>query len=142
MPRNRCGAPSHSVHTWHPRMEAHMGSYGEIDIALDPFPYNGTTTTCEAMWMGVPMINLIGDRHAGRVGFDLLSQVDLAELARPDVDSYVAAAVALAEDLPRLQHFRATLRERMRASPLCDAPRFARAFEPALRAMWRQWCDA
>jgi len=123
-----------------PKMEAHMGSYGEIDIALDPFPYNGTTTTCEAMWMGVPMINLIGNRHAGRVGLDLLSQVGLEELARPDVDSYVAAAVALANDRPRLQQLRSTLRERMRASPLCDAPRFARAFEAALRAMWRQWC--
>jgi len=64
----------------------------------------------------------------------------LAELARPDIDSYVATAVALAHDLPRLQHLRSSLRERMRASPLCDAPRFARAFEGALRAMWQQWC--
>jgi protein O-GlcNAc transferase len=122
------------------KMEAHMGSYGEIDIALDPFPYNGTTTTCEAMWMGVPMINLIGNRHAGRVGLDLLSQVGLAELATPDIESYVATAVALANDLPRLQQLRSMLRERMRTSPLCDAPRFACAFEGALRAMWRQWC--
>jgi protein O-GlcNAc transferase len=123
-----------------PRMDAHMGSYAEIDIALDPFPYNGTTTTCEAMWMGVPIVNLIGDRHAGRVGLDLLTQVGLTELARPDVDSYIATAVALANDLPRRQQWRADLRERMRASPLCDAPRFARAFEAALRTMWRQWC--
>jgi len=124
-----------------PRMEDHLGSYGEIDIALDPFPYNGTTTTCEAMWMGVPIINLIGDRHAGRVGLDLLSQVDLAELACPDIGSYAASAVALANDVPRLQQLRGSLRERMRASPLCDAPRFARAFEAALRQMWREWCN-
>ena len=123
-------------------LAAHLGSYAEIDIALDPFPYNGTTTTCEAMWMGVPMVSLIGDRHAGRVGFDLLSQVELSELAAPDVDSYVATAIALANDPARLGQLRGELRERMRRSPLCDAPRFARAFETALRTMWRQWCDA
>lgn len=121
---------------------AHLRTYGEIDIALDPFSYNGTTNTCEALWMGVPMLSLIGDRHAGRVGFDLLSQVGLDELAAPDIPSYVATAVALARDLPRLQALRQDLRERMRASPLCEAPRFARAFETALRKMWRQWCDA
>jgi protein O-GlcNAc transferase len=123
-----------------PDMTDHLNSYAEIDIALDPFPYNGTTTTCEAMWMGVPMISLIGDRHAGRVGFDLLSQVGLAELAAPDIDRYVAKAVSLASDAPRLIQLRQELRERMRLSTLCDAPRFARAFEVGLRAMWRQWC--
>jgi predicted O-linked N-acetylglucosamine transferase (SPINDLY family) len=136
------GLSADRIELWQPRRElaAHLGSYSEIDIALDPFPYNGTTNTCEAMWMGVPVVSLIGDRHSARVGFDLLSQVDLAELAAPDIDSYIAIAVALANDLPRLQRLRGELRERMRASPLCDAPRFARAFEAALRAMWRQWC--
>ena len=123
-----------------PDMIDHLNSYAEIDIALDPFPYNGTTTTCEAMWMGVPMISLIGDRHAGRVGFDLLSQVGLADFAASDVKSYVAKAVALAFDVPRLTQLRLELRERMRNSPLCDAPRFARAFEAGLRRMWREWC--
>ncbi|HEV8015992.1 MAG TPA: tetratricopeptide repeat protein [Stellaceae bacterium] len=123
-----------------PDMTDHLRSYAEIDIALDPFPYNGTTTTCEALWMGVPMVNLIGDRHAGRVGFDLLSQVGLAELALPDVDAYVAKAIALARDLPLLARWRQELRERMGKSPLCDAPAFARAFEAGLRQMWRQWC--
>jgi predicted O-linked N-acetylglucosamine transferase (SPINDLY family) len=124
-----------------PEMAAHLASYSKIDIALDPFPYNGTTTTCEALWMGVPMVSLIGDRHAGRVGFDLLSQVGLAELAASDIGSYVATAVGLAGDLPRLEQLRSVLRDRMRASPLCDAPRFARAFERALRAMWQEWCQ-
>lgn len=123
-----------------PEMAVHLSSYSQIDIALDPFPYNGTTTTCEAMWMGVPVVTLIGNRHAARVGFDLLSQVGLCELAASDIDSYVATAVGLAGDLPRLERLRKELRDRMRASPLCDAPRFARAFEQALREMWRTWC--
>jgi len=121
-------------------MPDHLGSYAEIDIALDPFPYNGTTTTCEALWMGVPVVTLIGARHAGRVGFDLLSQLGLEELATADVDAYVACAVALASDMKRLALLRRSLRERMRASPLCDATRFARDFEDGLRVMWRAWC--
>ena len=90
--------------------------------------------------MGVPMVTLIGDRHAARVGFDLLSQVGMAELAAPDIERYLATAVALAGDMPRLTQLRQELRSRMRASPLCDAPRFARAFEDGLRTMWREWC--
>ena len=92
--------------------------------------------------MGVPVIALIGDRHTARVSFDLLSRVGLGELASPTLDAYVAAAVGLAQDLPRLQQMRASLRERMRASPLCDAKGFAGAFERALRDIWRQWCQS
>ncbi|HEY1505651.1 MAG TPA: tetratricopeptide repeat protein [Stellaceae bacterium] len=125
-----------------PDIMDHLNSYGEIDIALDPFPYNGTTTTCEAMWMGVPMISLTGDHHAARVGFDLLSQVGLADFAAADVESYVAKAAALASDLPQLTRLRQELRERMQNSPLCDAPRFTRAFEAGLRQIWREWCDS
>lgn len=123
-----------------PDMMDHLNSYAEIDIALDPFPYNGTTTTCEAMWMGVPMISLIGDHHAARVGFDLLSQVGLADFAAADIESYIAKAVALASDLPQLARLRQELRERMQNSSLGDAPGFARAFEDGLRTMWREWC--
>ncbi|HVA13784.1 MAG TPA: tetratricopeptide repeat protein, partial [Stellaceae bacterium] len=107
----------------------HLTAYGEIDIALDPLIYNGTTTTCEALWMGVPVVSLIGNRHAARVGFDLLSRIGLTELAAPDVDAYVALAVSLAQNLPRLQRLRRELRDRMRRSPLCDPPGFARQFE-------------
>lgn len=120
----------------------HLGLYGEVDVALDPFPYNGTTTTCEALWMGVPVVTLIGDSHRGRVGLDLLTRVGLADLAAPSVEAYVATALALARDMPRLQQIRGMLRERMRSSPLCDAKGFARAFEHALREMWREWCRA
>jgi protein O-GlcNAc transferase len=121
-------------------MGAHLLTYGEIDIGLDPLTYNGTTTTCEALWMGVPVVSLIGDRHASRVGFDLLSRIGLSELAVPDVDGYIKLAVALAQDLPRLQQLRRGLRDRMQHSPLCDAAHFTRQFEAALRAMWHDWC--
>ena len=119
---------------------AHLASYAEIDIELDPFPYNGTTTTCEALWMGVPVVTLIGDRHAGRVGLDLLSRIGLAELAAPDVEAYVALAVALGRDAERRARLRGALRQRMLASPLCDPQRFARSFEAVLRQMWHAWC--
>ena len=91
--------------------------------------------------MGVPVVSLIGNRHAGRVGLDLLSRVGLSELAAPDIESYVATAVNLARDLAALARLRSGLRERLRASPLCDGPRFARDFEAALRLIWRRWCE-
>jgi protein O-GlcNAc transferase len=118
----------------------HLALYGEIDVALDTFPYNGTTTTCEALWMGVPVVVMNGDRHAGRVGASLLHAAGHDELIARDVDEYVRLAVELAGDGPRLAGYHRRLREDLRASPLTDAPRFARHFEAALREMWRQWC--
>lgn len=120
----------------------HLAAYHEIDIALDPFPYNGTTTTCEALSMGVPVVTLIGDRHSGRVGFDILSRIGLERFAARDVHAYVRVAATLANDRATLVDLRRDLRDRMRRSPLCDATRFVREFEAALRAMWRQWCNA
>ena len=119
----------------------HFAAYGRVDIALDPFPYNGTTTTCEALWMGVPVVTLRGDRHAGRVGASLLTQLGLSDLIAGSVEEYVEIAMALAGDPVRLAERRHSLRPRMAASPLCDASRFARKIEAAYRTMWKHWCQ-
>jgi protein O-GlcNAc transferase len=118
----------------------HFEAYSALDIALDTFPYNGTTTTCEALWMGVPVITRVGGVHAARVGLSLLSAIGLRDLAADADDEFVDAAKRLAADAPRLRSLRESLRLRMSASPLCDAPRFARRFEAALRQVWRDWC--
>ncbi|MBF0333070.1 MAG: tetratricopeptide repeat protein [Alphaproteobacteria bacterium] len=118
----------------------HFRAYDQIDIALDPFPYNGTTTTCEAMWMGVPVVTLQGVEHAGRVGATLLAHCGLGHLVTGDVESYIAAAADLAGNLPRLANLRAGLRRRLDRSPLRDEMAFTRAFEDALRDMWAEWC--
>ncbi|MCC7274216.1 MAG: tetratricopeptide repeat protein [Alphaproteobacteria bacterium] len=120
----------------------HLGLYGTVDIALDPFPYNGTTTTLEALWMGVPVVTLAGDRHAGRVGASILDALGLADLAAGDVDAYVRVAVALARDGGRRAALRRDLRPRLAASALTDAAGFAGALEAAFRAEWRRWCAA
>jgi predicted O-linked N-acetylglucosamine transferase (SPINDLY family) len=122
--------------------ETHLALYNRVDIALDPFPYNGATTTCEAMWMGVPVVTLRGDRHAGRVGASLLTQIGLTEFIADSVEAYVEIAAALAGTPARLTELRHSLRPRMMASPLCDAPAFARKIEAAYRSMWQRWCAA
>ena len=127
---------------WLPSGAAHLGHYNRVDIALDPFPYNGTTTTCEALWMGVPVVTLRGDRHAGRVGASLLSQIGLSDWIANSVEDYVGIAVALACHPSRLQDLRRSLRPRIAASPLCDGKAFARKIEAAFRTMWQRWCEA
>ena len=110
-----------------------------IDIGLDSFPCNGMTTTCHTLWMGAPVIPRPGASPAARAGLSLLSTVGLTECIAPSEDDYVRIAAGLARDLPRLSEWRATLRARMQASPLMDAPRFARNVEAAYRQMWREW---
>ena len=119
----------------------HLSAYGGMDIALDTFPYNGTTTTNEALWMGVPVVTLRGIRHVDRVGASLLAAVGLSELVAAAENDYVARAVALANDLGRLEGLRAGLRERMTGSELCDGAGFATAMEDAYRRMWLGRCD-
>lgn len=120
---------------------AHLARYREIDIALDPFPYNGGTTTVEALYMGVPVLVRAGDRYVAHMGESILHNVGLPEWIAPDVESYTALATRMAKDLPALAELRADLRARMLASPLFDAPRFARNFEDAIRGMWQVWCE-
>lgn len=123
-----------------PSLAGHLAVYEQVDIALDPFPYNGTTTSCEAMWMGVPVITLLGDRHAGRVGASLLTRIGLTELIAASAEAYVDIAAALANDVPRLSELRRTLRARMAASPLCAAPAFAQKMEALYRGIWERYC--
>jgi len=124
------------------RVAHHLEVYNEVDIALDPFPYNGTTTTCEALWMGVPLITLAGRVHAGRVGVSLLTRVGLEELIAPDVTSYVACAVELARDRTRLSVLRAGLRHRMRESMLTNAKAVTASVEAVYRDLWRRLVEA
>ena len=121
--------------------EDHLARVGDLDIGLDPFPFNGSTTTYEALWMGVPVVTLAGERFVGRTGLALLGQVGLADLAVGTEAAYVAAAVALAGDAGRRRRLRVSLRDRLKASPLLDAALHARHLEAALRGMWRAWCE-
>ncbi len=125
---------------WRVRTVHHLARYGLVDVALDPFPFNGVTTTCEALWMGVPVVTLRGDRPYARVGASLLASVGLQEFVTEDPESYVEMAASLGKDLFRLRELRLGLRDRMRASPLCDGAGFARSTERAYRRMWQNWC--
>lgn len=124
------------------RHRAFLGEYNQIDIVLDPFPYSGGLTTCEALWMGVPTVTLPGEIFASRHSASHLSNAGLADWLAGDLDDYVELALARAADLSSLAKLRAGLRARVKASPLCDAPRFGRSLGMALRYAWRDWCDA
>ncbi len=125
---------------WAPSREAHLAIYRGVDIALDPFPYPGITTTMEGLWMGVPTLTLRGDRFIAHQGETILHNAGLGEWIARDLEDYVAKALAFAGDPLGLAKLRGRLREQLLASPLCDAPRFARNFETALRGMWTHWC--
>ncbi|HVX83354.1 MAG TPA: tetratricopeptide repeat protein [Phycisphaerae bacterium] len=119
----------------------HLAAYHRVDIALDTFPYHGTTTTCEALWMGVPVISLAGQTHASRVGVSLLTSVGQTDCTAASEDDYLTRAGLLAADLPTLAARRQSLRPAMAASPLTDAPRFAKNVEAAFRSAWRASCQ-
>ncbi|MDR2093155.1 MAG: tetratricopeptide repeat protein [Azoarcus sp.] len=115
-------------------------SYNEIDLGLDPFPFNGGTTGYDSIWMGVPFVTWPGEHLCARMGKAILENAGLHELVADSAEAYVDIAVRLAHDRERLKALRAGLRERMLASPLLDAPRMARNLETAFRGMWRRWC--
>jgi predicted O-linked N-acetylglucosamine transferase (SPINDLY family) len=123
-----------------PSRAEHLRLYNRVDVALDPFPYNGTTTTCEALWMGVPVVTLEGTAHVSRVGVSLLTAVGLPELVARDEDEYVAKASALALDVSQRGRLRRGLRERLMASPLGDAGDAGRRFGAAVRRIWAEFC--
>ena len=117
----------------------YLAEYGRIDIALDPFPFCGGVTTCEALWSGVPVVSRSGETFASRHSLSYFSALGLTERVAGSFEEYVALACGLAEDLPRLARIRASSRERMARSPLCDGKLFAANLLPLLRDTWRGW---
>jgi predicted O-linked N-acetylglucosamine transferase (SPINDLY family) len=118
----------------------YLRTYHRIDIGLDAFPCNGHTTSLDSLWMGVPIITLVGPTALGRAGLSQLTNLGLPEFIAHSPEQYARIACELAGDLPRLIDLRRNLRPRMEASPLMDAPRFARNVEAAYRQIWRNWC--
>ena len=110
------------------------------DMTLDPYPFNGGTTTCHSLWMGAPVVTLAGDRHASRMGLSFMSVIGLPEFVARTPDEYVAIAARFAADLPALANIRAGMRDRINSSPLVDGARYTRNLEAAYRAVWRDWC--
>lgn len=121
-------------------LAAYLDTYRRIDVALDPFPYTGGTTTCDALWMGVPVVSLAGATAVSRSGASLLSHAGLGELVGHSEDDYVRLAVNLLQDRDRLAELRLELRPRLEASVVMDASAFVRGLEAAFRQMWRAWC--
>jgi predicted O-linked N-acetylglucosamine transferase (SPINDLY family) len=126
--------------SWQP-WEQYVQTLARIDIALDTFPYGGGVSTLDALWMGLPVVTLSGMTAVGRGGRSILSHLGLPELIADSRERYIEIATDLAADFPRLADLRATLRERMEASPLRDPKGHARAIEAAYREMWRRWCE-
>ena len=119
---------------------AMLAAYGRVDLGLDPFPYSGGITTCEALWMGVPVVTCPGKTFAGRHSLSHLSNVGLTETIASDLGQYVELAVGLADDLPRLAGLAPGSGRGWRSSPLCDGDRFVRNLLEAMRRAWREWC--
>ncbi len=123
-----------------PPTQTHLGMYHSVDISLDVQPWSGHTTACESLWMGVPYVTMLGEKHAGRMAASAVTHAGAGEFVGRDADEYVKIVKALASDLPRLAELRRTLRPRMAASDLCNGAKFTASFEDALRAAWREWC--
>jgi predicted O-linked N-acetylglucosamine transferase (SPINDLY family) len=124
-----CGGRNH---------EDHLRTYNQIDIGLDPYPYHGTTTTCEALWMGVPVVTLAGRSHVSRVGASLLRTVGLPDLVAENEEEYLDKAFALASDPARIREIRSSLRQRMESSVLMDPKKFVPQLEEAFEEMLRR----
>jgi predicted O-linked N-acetylglucosamine transferase (SPINDLY family) len=123
------------------RWKHYIETVQRFDVALDPTPYGGGITTCDALWMGVPVVTLSGQTSVGRGGRSILSNIGLPGLVAETPDEYLEIALSLADDLPRLSQLRSTLRPRMENSPLRDAKGHASDVESAFRQMWQIWCS-
>ena len=119
---------------------AHLTVVSEVDVALDTFPYNGQTTTCECLWMGVPVVTVVGRTHVERVGYELLDRVGLSHFACATEEEYVRTALCLVLNLDNLEHLRGSLRPRMEKTIVRDAITITQELEQAYRDMWRHWC--
>jgi len=124
-----------------PATSSHLAMYDGVDIALDTFPYAGTTTTCEALYMGVPVVTLAGHCHAHNVGKSLMTTIGHKEFIAENVNEYVRIASTMANDAESIRRVRARLRETLLRSPLCDAEGFTRALESVYCELWQRWCD-
>ena len=139
--KNGCFSSQVKLISYCSNLQEHFKLYENIDIGLDPFPYNGTTTTFEALWMGVPVLTLEGDRHCGRVGFSILKGLGMNDFIAGDIDDYVSRAVSISADIDRLELIRKELRPRLKKSDFCNKEKFALKFEEGLTSIWEQWCD-
>jgi protein O-GlcNAc transferase len=119
----------------------HLRVYQKVDIALDSFPYNGATTTFEALWMGVPVVTLVGNAHVSRVGKSILATLGFDNLIANTSDEFVSICQTLANDIKYVQNFRQTIREKMQTSPVMDAKTFTKQFEELLLSAWNNWCE-
>ena len=119
----------------------HLNLYNRIDIALDTYPYNGTTTTFEALWMGVPVISLVGEHHMSRVGLSILTRFGMGFLAASTPEEYVVRAAALAAKTDTLAEMRAVMRRTIAGASLCNTSKFVKNVEAAYRTMWHKWCE-
>jgi len=118
----------------------HLAAYSQVDLQLDTFPQTGGVTTLEGLVMGVPSVTLLGEGVTERISGSFLTALDLDSMVAQTSDAYLASACRAASDLDELARQRASLRDRLLASPICDARDYARAVEEAYRALWRRWC--
>ncbi|HEY2890924.1 MAG TPA: hypothetical protein VGJ31_09870, partial [Dongiaceae bacterium] len=123
-----------------PRPEQMLAEFALADIALDPVSYNGATTTCLALWMGLPVVSLAGEGYAGRMGASLLKALGQPDWVAASEEEYIAIARKLSEDRAGLQQIRARLRQQMQASPVMDGVTFTRKLEALYRQAWQAWC--
>jgi len=131
-----------NLRAFSPTTQQHLDTYNDLDLALDTFPYTGTTTTCEALIMGVPTLTLLGNTHAGRVSASLLTAVGEPGMIADSESDYIAKALTLIDQGARPKSARDTLRTQTLNSPLCDQAPYTNKVEAAYRTLWTQWCDS